>query len=56
MKIIPLGKINAHIATHKYCRRSRWKKVKGFNCLALILEEKTFKDGALEDNSKQAAA
>ena len=38
------------------CAEKRWRKIKGFNQLALILEGKTFKDGTLEDYSKQDAA
>ncbi len=38
------------------CAEKRWRKIKGFNHLTLILEGKIFKDGILEDNSKQDAA
>jgi hypothetical protein len=38
------------------CAEKRWRKIKGFTHLALILEGKIFKDGILEDNSKQDAA
>ena len=38
------------------CAEKRWRKIKGFNHLALILEGKTFKDGVLEGDSKQDAA
>ena len=38
------------------CAEKRWRKIKGFNHLALVLEGKTFKDGNFEDNSKQDAA
>jgi len=38
------------------CAEKRWRKIKGFNHLALLLEEKIFKDGVLEDKSKQDAA
>ena len=38
------------------CAEKRWRKIKGFNHLALVLEGKTFKDGVLEGTSKQEAA
>ena len=38
------------------CAEKRWRKNKGLNHLALILEGKTFKDWFLESNSKLEAA
>ena len=38
------------------CAEKQWRKIKGFNHLALVLEGKTFKDGVLEGDSKQDAA
>jgi hypothetical protein len=34
----------------------RWGKIRGFQHLALIFEEKASKDGILENNSQQDAA